>query len=234
MIDFHSHFLPGMDDGSKSVQESLKMLSLARDSGVNQIVATPHFYASKESPEHFLRRRESSWEALKEALPDDAPQIWLGSEVYYYTGISRTEDLDRLCIGGTSVLLLELPFHRWTESVIAETVDIARGSGLTVLLAHIDRYLADQKPDTWEELSQNGVLFQVNASFFLESWGSRRRALKLLKEGRIEVLGSDCHNMSSRRPNLAEAVAVIEKKAGREACERLEENAEWLLSASGF
>ena len=82
MIDFHSHFLPGMDDGSKSVQESLKMLSLARDSGVNQIVATPHFYASKESPEHFLRRRESSWETLKEALPDDAPQIWLGAEVY--------------------------------------------------------------------------------------------------------------------------------------------------------
>ncbi|MCD7752863.1 MAG: capsular polysaccharide biosynthesis protein [Lachnospiraceae bacterium] len=229
MIDFHSHFLPGIDDGSKSVEESLEMLALSWESGVDRIVATPHFYASKESPDHFLARREQAWERLAAALPDESPLIWLGAEVYYYTGISRTEDLERLCIGGTNVLLLEMPFHRWSAGMIEEAIDIARGSGLIVLMAHIDRYLPDQTPDTWERLQDNGILFQVNASYFLDGWSSRRKALKLLREGQIEVLGSDCHNMTSRRPNLAEAIAIIEKKAGSQAIDRLEENALRLL-----
>ncbi|MCD8010975.1 MAG: hypothetical protein LUF34_09435 [Lachnospiraceae bacterium] len=100
MIDFHSHILPGLDDGSSSIEESIEMLRLSARKGVKTMVATPHFYAQKEAPEHFLERRRQSWARLAPRLPEEAPEIYLGAEVYYYTRISNTENLSRLCIGG--------------------------------------------------------------------------------------------------------------------------------------
>ncbi|MCD8124160.1 MAG: histidinol-phosphatase [Lachnospiraceae bacterium] len=229
MIDFHAHVLPGLDDGSSSIEESIEMLRLSFREGVRTIVATPHFYAHKEAPEHFLERRRKSWEQLAPQLPDDAPEIYLGAEVYYYTGISNTEDLPRLCVGEGRTLLLEMPFHKWSERMVEEVTDIAQDTDITVLLAHIDRYLASQDAETWEELAENGVLFQMNASAFLNGWLARRRALKLLQEGKIAVLGSDCHNMGERKPNLGEALDVIRKKSGVRTVHALTENAERLL-----
>lgn len=194
------------------------------------MVATPHFYAQKEAPERFLARRGAAWERLASALQDDTPEIYLGAEVCYYAGVSQTESLPRLCVEGTNLLLLEMPFQKWTGRVTAEVIQIAQDRGLRVLLAHIDRYLTFQTPDTWERLAANGVLFQVNASAFLDGWSSRRRACKLLREGAIAALGSDCHNMKNRKPNLGEALPVIQKKVGQEAVYRITEKADGLLA----
>ncbi len=229
MIDFHSHILPNIDDGSSSVQESIEMLRLSKEMGIRTMVATPHFYASKESPDSFLRRRNEAWEKLREHVTEDLPEVVLGAEVYYYEGMQNTEELSRLCIQGTRVMLLEMPFRKWSDRMVNDILSIADNRGITIVLAHIDRYLHTQNKNVWEELEENRMLFQVNASFFLDGWMSRRKAMKLLKDERVDVLGSDCHNMKDRRPNVAAAYELIAKKAGDEEMGQLIHHAEQLL-----
>lgn len=230
MIDFHSHILPGIDDGSSSVKESLEMLHLSFQRGVEKMVATPHFYAMKESPEQFLMRRSAAWKILDGALPEDTPTVYLGAEVHYYIGISHTENLQSICIENTNVLMLEMPFHRWSGQMMNDVISLAQERELTVLLAHVDRYLSLQTDDTWNLLSENGVLFQVNASFFLDGWASRRRAFRLLHEGKIAVLGSDCHNMKDRKSNLDAAYTVIQNRFGEKTVHDMDKTAGQLLA----
>ena len=68
MIDWHSHVLPALDDGSHSIAQSLEMLTMLKEQGVDTVIATPHFYANDESVEKFLERRERSARALKRTL----------------------------------------------------------------------------------------------------------------------------------------------------------------------
>ena len=86
MIDFHTHILPGMDDGCKSVAERLWMLRQEQQQGVGTVVLTPHYYPWENSPEEFLARRSRAWENLRQQLPEDAPQLFLGAEVHYFEG----------------------------------------------------------------------------------------------------------------------------------------------------
>ena len=118
MIDFHSHILPGIDDGSKDVAESLAMLSALKEQGVDTVVATPHFYANHHSVEEFLRRRQKAMDRLSAELSEGAPTIVLGAEVRYYEGISHLQNLESLCIGDSKLLLLEMPFYKWTEYTV--------------------------------------------------------------------------------------------------------------------
>ena len=104
MIDFHSHFLPNMDDGSRSLEESCAMLRESARQGVTVMVATPHFYPARETPEAFLRRRSEAFERIE--ADDGFPKILLGAEVAYFHGISRCDCLDRLSTEGTKLLLL--------------------------------------------------------------------------------------------------------------------------------
>lgn len=215
MIDWHSHILPGMDDGSSNVEESLALLNMQAAQGIRTVIATPHFYADDESVETFLDRRRSAYEALQGAWNDLCVKVLLGAEVRYYPGISRMEknELKHLRIEDSTVLLLEMPFQRWTEYMIRELISLSNMNGLQVVLAHIERYLDQQEPDTWKRLEECGILKQVNASFFV-SLASRRKALALLKKGSVQFVGSDCHNLTARPPRIGEAFAVIQKKLG--------------------
>ena len=84
---------------------------------------------------------------------------------------------------------------------LAELTDLAQRGDLTVVLAHMERYLAQQPRTLWPRLRQLGVLFQCNAPFFLD-WRTRRRAIGMLREGEIHLLGSDCHGSSYRPPRM--------------------------------
>ena len=150
---------------------------------------------------------------MKSQLPEDCPQIKTGAEVLYYQGISRLAGLKSLRIEGSRLLLLEMPMLRWTEYMLRELEELASISGLTIILAHIERYLDLQNEDTWDRLYESGFLNQVNASFFI-AFASRRKALSLLKQGRIHFVGSDCHNVTSRPPRIGQAFEYIQKKLG--------------------
>lgn len=213
MIDWHSHVLPSMDDGSRDVEESLSLLQMLSEQGVHTVIATPHYYANDESVNDFLDRRKSAFDLLCKQTLHDSQKILLGAEVRYYQGISRMAELKRLCIEGSKLLLLEMPFSKWTEYTVRELVELAGSKDLTVVLAHIERYMKLQLSGTWERLRESGVLMQVNATFFTE-FGTRRKALSLLENGGIQFLGSDCHNMTSRPPCIGRAFEIIEKRHG--------------------
>lgn len=213
MVDFHSHILPCVDDGSRDITESLELLKLLGEQGVKTVVATPHFYADLMTLAEFLTLRSESYKALKEHFCSDYPKVLLGAEVRYYPGISRLEGIEQLCVDGTNILLLEMPFEKWTSLTIREVIELSNRKNLTIVLAHIDRYLSFQSSDTLNYLMENGLLIQANSDFFLQRF-TRRKAIKLLKNGAIHFLGSDCHNIVTRPPRIDEAVSIIEKYLG--------------------
>ena len=221
--DFHSHILPGVDDGSKTVEESLKLLRMQAQQGVAQVVATPHFYANHDTPERFLRRRAAAWEALREAMVQEAglPQVVLGAEVYYFPGISDSEVLPQLTIGQKSYMMLEMPAVPWTQNMYREIENIYAKHGITPIMAHIDRYLSPLRyRQILMQLEELPVLVQANSAFFLRPM-TAPLALRMLKENRIHLLGLDCHDCIRRRPDLGEAVQKIEKHLGLAELERI-------------
>lgn len=233
MIDLHAHLLPGMDDGSQSLEESLRMAQASAGQGVTLLAATPHFYAEEEQPSRFLRRRAESARLLKERWGEDLPRLLLGAEIHYFEGISRTRELDGLTLEGTGLLLLEMPFRSWTQRMADEVLELQSGRGYQVLLAHVERYLPQQRPAVWELLRGNGVWMQCNAGFFL-GWRTKRRALAMFRRGEIQMLGSDCHNMTTRPPQLGQARAVIEKNLGAEAWQAFDGRVRSLLESRGL
>lgn len=216
MIDVHSHILPNIDDGSKSVEMSLEMLRRSAAQGVKTVVATPHFYPTRNNPEKFYEDRQNAWEQLPQ-LPEGLPQVLLGAEVAYFDGISRSEELEGMCLGNTRLLLVEMPMTPWSDHMIRELENIPGNLGLQPVLAHVDRYLhRSQLPRYLDYLLSEDVLLQANAEAFLE-FSKRGKMLKLLKNRCLDFLGSDAHNLTTRTPNLADAARVIEKKLGKEA-----------------
>lgn len=224
MIDVHSHVLPGIDDGSKSLEESLRMLAASAEQGITYMAATPHFYPSETSPEQFLDRRNRAAERVRSVWQPAFPRLLLGAEVYYCDGISQAEEIEALRIEGTSLLLLEMPFQTWSRRMTAEIRALHNRPGCTVVLAHIERYLRYQKRAVWDKLLDAGVLMQSNASFFLR-WGTKHRAVHMLDAGRIHLLGSDCHNMAERPPRVGEALALL----GEQRVQALERRCRMLL-----
>lgn len=193
------------------------MLSSAARQGITQMAATPHFYPLENTPEQFLAQRKQAVERLRVVWRREFPELLLGAEVYYFEGMSRVKELESLRIEGTPLLLLEMPFQTWSERMVAEIKTLHNRPGVTVLLAHIERYLPFQKNAVWDELLEAGVMMQSNATFFLR-WSSRHKAIHMLEAGHIHLLGSDCHNMGERAPRMGEAMKVI----GAERCQALE------------
>lgn len=218
MIDFHTHILPKIDDGSHSIEESLQMLQLLQEQAVSHVVLSPHFYAEKESLQHFLQRRQQAYLNLIEALSAQSalPELHLGSEFHYYEGFSQNEEIRKLCIDGSNLLLLEMPFVPWTRRMKHELLEAQDNLNVQIVLAHIDRYLRlNKEAELWRWLDDNPILLQVNTSFF-EKWRSRQKALRLLKSGRLHLLGTDSHNLTTRPPNMLNCCKLIQKRLGEE------------------
>lgn len=225
MIDFHSHILPGIDDGSASVDESMELLRLARQQGIRRVIATPHFYAWRDDPEAFLRRRDAAELALRQVMltRGGVAPVSVGAEVAYFRGIGESEAVEKLTIRGTEYLLVEMPAAPWTEAMYAELQQLCH-RGFVPIIAHIDRYIRPFKtygiPAKLEKLP---VLVQANGEFFLQP-DTVSMAMKMLKAGQIHLLGSDCHNLTDRKPNLGDAVEVIQRKLGRSALAPIREH----------
>jgi protein-tyrosine phosphatase len=220
-----------MDDGAKGVEESLEMLSMLKVQGIDRVCATPHFYADTDSVGSFLDRRAESADRLSMKLTSDAPQILLGAEVKYYPGISRMEGLEELRLGESRLILLEMPFGKWTEYTLREIGELAGRGDIRIMLAHIDRYLGLQSDDALRRVYESGVLVQANASF-VNGFFTRRRAIEMLAGGGIQFIGSDCHNTHSRAPDIGRAYSYVEKKLGRGFTDELEALGEELLTAA--
>lgn len=229
-IDFHTHILPQIDDGSSSLDMSLQMLRTEAEQGVKTVVLTPHFYPWEHTPETFLEKRNQAYFMLQEAAAQDAslPELVLGAEVHFFRGMSHSDSIKSLAIGQTKHLMVEMPTSRWTSEMLSELEMMERNLGLTPIIAHLDRYLSPwTSTKLIKKLEQLPVLIQVNASFFESRWNTRM-AKRLLSRGMIHLLGSDCHNTTTRPPCLPTAIKGIEQLMG-EALDEISEIQESLF-----
>ena len=232
MTDLHTHILPGVDDGARTPQDSIAMLQEQFMQGVDTVVLTPHFYPDRESVESFLERRDAAFAELEDTisqLPQEArealPQRLLGAEVAYVPGLHEADDLRGLCIGNTKHMLLELPFYPWDTRLIRGLYDVLGHSGVTPVLAHMERYFAYQGKRMLNEVLELGLPVQVGTDMLAMMFSP---AMRLLRQGRGHLLASDCHDLYRRPPALRQAMSLVEKKLGQEAVEELNSLADHL------
>ncbi len=224
MIDIHTHILPGMDDGAATEAVSLEMLRKQAEQGVTTVVLTPHFYREREGIERFLSRRaramarlQAALDALPQAEQAALPKLVLGAEVAWRPNMKHWEDIERLCIGSTRNLLLELPHARWDDQVL-NTIYNLLNQGITPVLAHLERYFQPRRRSAVEHVMSMGVPVQISTGA-LQRPLLGRRLIRMMGHGQNMVLASDCHNMTSRQPNMAGGLARLQQKLKPEIVE---------------
>ncbi len=222
MLDFHTHILPAIDDGSQTAEQSLKMLYMLKKQGVNKVLLTPHFYAYESDVESFIVKRDSSLKKLKKAIDGESLgiELYLGGVFLCCYELWGIVDLKKLCINGTNCIMVEMPFARWTDSDISGVLKLI-SRGVTPVIAHFDRYVKYQSTmKCFYTLLDAGVLFQMNCSY-LTGFFTRRRGLSFIKRGMVSFLGTDCHNTLERKPNYNEAVCYLKKNLSPTKLNRL-------------
>ena len=136
MTDLHTHILPGMDDGPKSLPDAMALVERAALQGVDHIALISHFSCENESVEAFLARREIAFSALRKACPKELT-LKRGCEVYFSPRL-LTENAEELCLEGAKVLLLELPVLQKPAFLREVLTDLVQ-KGITPLIAHVER-----------------------------------------------------------------------------------------------
>lgn len=229
MIDFHSHVLANIDDGSKSLEESLAMLEEAYESGTDVIVLTPHYYPRQEHTlAEFLEKRQSCYRELTEfCRGKKIPEIRLGCEVNLHTDISRFEDVKKLCIEGTDYMLLEMPMDKWDDWIFDCIYNLTL-KGIKPLMAHIDRYL-DYPKEKLNSLFELDIAYQANSEAFLD-FKYRVKMLELFCSGHLQVIGSDMHGIQKRKNTLPSAYTELENRFGERFISFVEDNGERILA----
>ncbi len=228
-IDFHSHILPGIDDGSRSIEESVKLLDMMAEDGVDIVCATPHFYMHEVSIDKFITRRNNAYESLKPHLKPEHPKILLGAEVLYNHALVHSEEASRLCLQGTDYLLWEMPYTQITKDIIRDTEELAGQSQIKVMVAHIERYLNFTTYSELSDLMALDVIGQINA-VSLTRFSSRRKVKKLIEDGFVYVMGTDYHRPTSGHALLGEAEDVLRKKFNEKMIDRIAHNGEKILA----
>ena len=230
IIDFHSHILPAVDDGSRTVEESVEMLRVMEQQGVDCVVATPHFYPNKMALQEFLRKRDEAYEALTSGNLSGTPFVRCGAEVAFFGNMGRVKQLDCLCIENTDLLLIEMPFRNWLAQDITELERLV-DRGIIPILAHIERYYPFQRSlSVFRTIAQLPVYLQLNAESF-QTFRMRKITSKIIGWGSPILLGSDCHNLENRTPNLSAGREALQTKYGKGFLQDMDTLGERLLSA---
>ena len=236
MIDYHCHILPQMDDGPDRLSECLTMLRRSKEQCVEVMVSTSHFYADEDYPAQFVERRNAAFLRLREAMDRDGesyPLIVLGAEVLYFPGISQAQDIEKLTIGSGKTILVEPPMAPWSDAMLDEIVELGENLHSRPVIAHVDRYMRMLKDKhLLDRVLERNLLVQVNASWFLDP-GTVKAAVRSLKQGKIHLIGSDCHNLLSRSPNLGQARQRAKAYGVEAEFDKLSRNAAQLLFPRG-
>lgn len=224
MIDFHTHIIPGIDDGSKNINETVTMLKEAQKAGFNMIVLTPHYlegYYESSKNNNLVYTNKLNMIAMQNNIHI---RLFLGNESYL------SEDLPNLVkqgkvstINNSRYLLFELPMN-------SEPMDLNRmvykmqEIGITPILAHPERYsYIQENPNIVYDLIKNGVLMQSNYGSVLGQYGKKAKVIfkKLLENNMIYFLGSDVHRVNSIYTKMPEAVNKIEEIIGKQKMQEI-------------
>lgn len=231
-IDMHSHILPGIDDGSKNLEMSQKMLSILKSHGVDISVATPHFYSHQQSVDSFIQNRNNAYEYLcKNSDMSLYPKVLTAGEIYFYKGLVNEKRLNELCIEGTDYMLVELPYQDISKQLIDDFRDFVESKRVKPIIAHIERYYTSgfATRSALEQIMDMDVLVQINALSFY-NLRNRQYVFHLIKRNKVHCLGTDAHNITSRPPFYSQAEALINTRLDKEKLQLIYNCAEKIIN----
>lgn len=196
-VDMHSHLLPGIDDGAKTMDHTIGMIRKFHELGYQKLIMTPHvMWGAYNNTTEGIRQKLNEVRATIQAL---GIQIELDASAEFYfdeTLFERIKTRDLLPFSGNHILF-EFSFRNEPQQVEQLIFDLI-GANYKPVLAHFERYYYfHNQPNKAKELRDRGCLIQVNLLSFTGHYGPevKKMALQLLKNKEIDLLGSDCHRI---------------------------------------
>jgi protein-tyrosine phosphatase len=228
MVDIHCHILPGLDDGARDIEESIKMAKMAVNDGITDVIATPHTHNGI-----YLNCFDTVLESAillqaklkKEKIPLN---IHTGSEIHIHDELCNNIQEKMVSTqGDTAYVLVELPSSNipiFTDEVLDQLVK----ENFIPIIAHPERNLIIRdNPALLIEWFKQGIIVQITAGSLMGSWGIKVKEFsrQLIKHGFAQVLASDGHNATKRRVELKKAYRKLEKWFGLKTLLQLQGNA---------
>ena len=224
MIDFHSHILPNIDDGARSIEETFNLIKEAEKAGFEAVISTSHYmenYYETDVPE-----REVWVKAILENLrpKNITTNLYLGNEIYFTDNIIELlEKRKASTINDTSYVLFELPLNAEPLNLYDVVYNMIQNK-LVPILAHPERYRFIQKePELMYDLIEKGVLMQANYGSIIGQYGEKARMIvrKFFENNMIHFLGSDVHRQNTIYPKIPQILEEIANIIGEEKLEEI-------------
>ena len=204
MLDMHTHILPNVDDGSKSLDISIGLLKEEIEEGITKVILTPHQNKNNLNKKELIEKFNS----FKESVKDLNIELALGSEIYYYQGLKDDLMMDKILTMDNSKYIL-VEFSTSIEENIGDILYDLSLTGFKIILAHIERYPYLKMTD-YDEIHKYAKI-QVNSKAILDK-NYKKQMKYLLKNDLIDFIASDCHDLDRRNVEFKEALKFLEKK----------------------
>lgn len=231
-FDIHCHILPGIDDGSKDIEMSMSMIDEAYRQGVRYMIATPHYYPGYKNCD--MSKVKSVYEDMRERVISKYSDfnLYLGNEIYYKAEVPKLLADGKInTMAGSRYVLLEFNVAKDYKDILYGVRNITR-AGYYPILAHIERYNALWKrTDLVAELVETGAYMQINCENFTKKLfdSDRKYCVELIKSGLVHFLGTDCHNLTDRKPNIELANNYLKSKVDSKILSRISSNPQRIL-----
>ena len=224
MIDFHTHILPMIDDGSSSVEETLNIIKEAKKVGFDKIILTPHYMeniynAKKKEIEEYIGK-------LNELLQEKqiGIKLYSGNEIYITDNIVKLLQNNIVSsLNNTRYVLFELPFNSKPFNLYNVAYELIENNYIPIL-AHPERYnFVQQNLSMVYELVQSGVFVQSNYGSIIEMYGKKAAIIVkiLLKNNMVHFLGTDVHKSNTIYPKIPKILKEVEKIIGKEKLDKI-------------
>lgn len=224
MIDFHTHILPGIDDGAKNMEETMNLLLEATRYGIDEIVLTSHYI--EDYYDINVEDRQKLLSNIKNALDRNNINIklYLGNEIYISNNINKLiKENKASTINNTRYILFEMPFNSKPINLYDVVYEMLQYKFVPIL-AHPERYsFIQQNPSIVNDLIETGVLMQCNYGSFIGQYGKKAQIIikKLLKNNLVDFMGSDVHRINTIYPKISQILNQMEKFVGKDQLEQI-------------
>lgn len=196
--DVHSHFIPGIDDGAKTIEDTLEMLNTMQELGYKKVITTPHIMSDyyRNTPEIIL----SGLYKVREAAVKHGLNIQIEAAAEYYLDFDLEDKIKKkeLLTFGNNYVLFEMPFVGEPQN-LSRVVFEMQMAGYRPVLAHVERYTFwHNSPEKAESMFDKGVVLQLNMNSLSGHYSpqTKKVAEKLIDQNLIGLLGTDCHNVN--------------------------------------
>ena len=224
MIDIHCHILPEVDDGSRSLNESIEMAMIAKEQGIKKIVNTSHYHPDfrYKKGDELLKELNDFNNVLKENMIDI--EVLIGNEIYYTKDlIKQIDDLDFFTLNNSRYILIELPPTNFPND-LCTIVHELREKNYIPVFAHVERYIEVQEnPDLVCDAIKAGAVIQINSHSILGKSGKelQKTCHTLLSRNMVHVVGTDAHRSKRRTPIFSDAYKYVSSKYSKDMADDL-------------